>query len=50
MLPCVACRGAVRGALRAQLSVFLRGGGWLLAAPPPSGFSSLCWWTGGYRE
>uniref|UniRef100_A0A2N9J7H4 Chromo domain-containing protein n=1 Tax=Fagus sylvatica TaxID=28930 RepID=A0A2N9J7H4_FAGSY len=45
MLPCVACRGAVRGALRAQLSVFLRGGGWLLAAPPPSSFSSLCWWT-----
>ena len=32
----------MRGALHAQLSVFLRGSGWLLAAAPPSGFSSLC--------
>uniref|UniRef100_A0A2N9FL46 Uncharacterized protein n=1 Tax=Fagus sylvatica TaxID=28930 RepID=A0A2N9FL46_FAGSY len=47
MLPCVACRRVVRGALRAQLFVFLRGGRWLATAPP-SGFSSLCQWTGGY--
>uniref|UniRef100_A0A2N9HH86 Uncharacterized protein n=1 Tax=Fagus sylvatica TaxID=28930 RepID=A0A2N9HH86_FAGSY len=55
MPSCVACQRAVLNALRAQLSFFLRGrpvvaGCWLLAAAPPSGFSSLCRWTNGYRN
>uniref|UniRef100_A0A2N9ENJ3 Uncharacterized protein n=1 Tax=Fagus sylvatica TaxID=28930 RepID=A0A2N9ENJ3_FAGSY len=45
------CRHASRAnvpcaALRLPAWWWLAAG--LLAAAPPSGFSSLCWWTGGY--